>query len=40
MFGFVPFSGYMSDGQQRALALSILHSYGWGAWTTAPGCGA
>ena len=38
MFGFVPFSGG-TDAQQRAEALSILHTAGWGAWSTAPGCG-
>ena len=39
MFGFVPFYYPMSDAAQRALALSILHRFGWGAWSTAPGCG-
>ena len=38
-FGFVPYYGGMSHAQQSALALSILHNYGWGAWSTAPACG-
>lgn len=39
MFGFVPYSGGMSAAAQSALALSILHTAGWAAWSTARWCG-
>jgi hypothetical protein len=38
VFGFVPFNGPMSMKAQSSLALSILHNYGWQAWSTAGAC--